>query len=525
MGMSMIDGRLVLTHELFTKMFKVGAPNNAPVAGNDSVSINEDTTTTINVIANDTDLDGHSLAVLSTSSPSNGSVILNANQTITYTPNLNFFGSDSFSYEVGDGRGGTAIGTVQISVNSVNDRPVASPQTFTVSEDVALNGQLTGADADGDSLTFQLVTGTTQGTVQFNNATGEFTYNPRANYFGADGFTFKVKDGFLDSEVVSVTIAVESVNDIPIAAPLSIQIDEDGIAEGQLSAEDVDNAILSFVGSSPSPGGSLEVASDGRFTYRPPQNFNGVASFSFQASDGLLMSLPASVTVTVRPVNDAPSLSEATFVIAENLPNGSQVGLVQATDFDSQILTYSISGTDAAPFIINSQTGALSVANSALLDYERQTDFVFFATVTDDLGAATSKLVRVRLTNLVDVQMDVLPGDSSNTINLASKEIEVALLGSYEFNPATIDLSRVRLQGPNSSTGSAIVRSGKNGYKTRFADVNNDGILDLVMAFNTNNTGLKVGDTFVKLTGIRATATGPVDFELTQTVRVINRRR
>ena len=131
----------------------------------------------------------------------------------------------------------------------------------------------------------------------------------------------------------------------------------------------------------------------------------------------------------------------------------------------------------------------------------------------------------MRLKNVFDITMDVLPTDPTNTIYLNNKEIEVALLGSKEFNPASVDLASVRLKGPTSSTGSGIVKSGRRGYKTRFADVNGDGVLDLVMSFSTSSTGLKAGDTLVRLTGLRATADGLLPFELTQAVTVRNRRR
>ncbi len=128
--------------------------------------------------------------------------------------------------------------------------------------------------------------------------------------------------------------------------------------------------------------------------------------------------------------------------------------------------------------------------------------------MTDEQGAIGRSLIRVRLTNVLDLAIDVLPGDPTNTINLINKEIQVAMLGTPEFNPATIDLASVRLRGPSSSTGASIVKTGKNGYKTSFTDVNGDGILDLVMTFTTSSTGLKVGDTSVRLTGVRSTATG-----------------
>ncbi len=85
--MSMVDGRLALTHERFTKMFQVGAPNNPPTAMSDLLLTSEDTAGTIHVLANDSDLDGHVLSVASVSTAQHGTVTINANNTLTYLPN------------------------------------------------------------------------------------------------------------------------------------------------------------------------------------------------------------------------------------------------------------------------------------------------------------------------------------------------------------------------------------------------------------------------------------------------------
>lgn len=525
MGMSLVDGRLAVTHEQFTKMFRVGAPNNAPTALDDAMTVAEDAASILNVLANDSDPDGHSLTIASTSLPQHGVVTINSNQTFTYTGATDYFGSDAFNYEVSDGRGGRSAATVYITVNPVNDPPVADDDRISTLEDTVLNGRVTAQDIEGNALTYRMIRQSLHGSVQLNESTGEFVYTPESNFAGEDEFLFAAYDGIEDSAPAVIVIDVEAVNDPPEAVPMLIYMDEDGTASGQLAATDIDSAILSFLADEPWPGGVLSVASDGRFTFQPPTDFHGQASFDFRVSDGYLTSLPARVDVIIKSVNDAPRVSDATFVIDENLSNGSLVGVVTASDIDSTSLSYALTGPDAAPFSINRLTGALTVLNSALLDYERQTDFVFQCTVSDDQGASATGLVRVRLRNVFDIAMDVLPTDPTNTIILSNKEIEVALLGSHEFNPASVDLASVRLMGPTSATGSGIVKLGKRGYKTRFADVNGDGVLDLVMSFSTSSTGLKAGDTLVRLTGVRAAADGLLPFDLTQAVKVRNRRR
>jgi len=95
----------------------VPAPNNAPVSNDDAATTTEGTSIDIDILANDTDADGDSLSISSVSQPANGSVVVNADETITYTPITGFTGEDSFTYTVDDGKGGTSSATVIITVN------------------------------------------------------------------------------------------------------------------------------------------------------------------------------------------------------------------------------------------------------------------------------------------------------------------------------------------------------------------------------------------------------------------------
>ena len=153
------------------------------------------------------------------SGPASGTLVLNADGTFTYTPDANFNGTDSFVYQVTDGNGGTAQATVAITVGSVNDAPVAVDDTFVVDEDGVLNDELLSNDSDLDSDTLQVnttpVAGPTNGTVDLA-ADGTFTYTPDANFFGTDSFTYEVNDGNGATDLATVTIDIEPVNDAPV---------------------------------------------------------------------------------------------------------------------------------------------------------------------------------------------------------------------------------------------------------------------------------------------------------------------
>src|SRR5262249_30078986 len=159
----------------------------SPVATDDSGTTAEDTPLTIDVIANDSDADGDSLSIFSVTQGTLGSVAIVAGN-ITYTPNANVFGNDTFSYTVSDGHGGTALGNVTVSTTPVNDAPSATPDAYTTAEDTPLtisgaSGLLANdSDIDGDTLTASRISGPSHGNLTLNSD-GSFIYTPDANYF------------------------------------------------------------------------------------------------------------------------------------------------------------------------------------------------------------------------------------------------------------------------------------------------------------------------------------------------------
>jgi ELWxxDGT repeat protein len=197
--------------------WRLAIPKHAPVAVDDAYEATEDTTLTVpapGVLANDTDGNGDALSAGYASDPANGSVALEAGGSFTYTPDTNFNGTDTFTYVVDDGDGGVATGTVAITVNPVNDAPVATGESYThYGSDTAL--EVTGPgvlanDADpveGSPLTAVLDLGPANGTLTLN-PNGSFTYQAREDFVGTDSFTYKADDGAADSNVVTVSIIV-----------------------------------------------------------------------------------------------------------------------------------------------------------------------------------------------------------------------------------------------------------------------------------------------------------------------------
>ena len=209
-----------------TVTITVNAQPDAPVANDDAYNTNEDTPLSVaapGVLTNDTDADGDPLtaSLVVASGPTDGTLTLNADGSFTYTPNADFNGADSFRYTASDGLLASNEATVTITVNAVNDAPVAADDAYAVDEDNVLNVAAPGvlandSDPESDPLTSAIVvaSGPANGTLTFN-ADGSFTYTPDADFSGSDSFRYTANDGLLDSNEATVTITVNAVNDAP----------------------------------------------------------------------------------------------------------------------------------------------------------------------------------------------------------------------------------------------------------------------------------------------------------------------
>jgi VCBS repeat-containing protein len=297
--------------------------NDPPVGSADTYTTAEDTV--LNVIAangvlfNDNDIDNDPLTAVLVTGPANGSLTLNANGSLVYTPFLNFSGTDSFTYRPNDGTESGDPVTVTINVTAVNDAPVSVADAYTLDEDSSITTTLTNgvlvndSDIESSALNAVLVDGTTSGTLTLN-ANGTFTYTPNANFNGTDSFTYRASDGSLLGPVTTVTITVSPVNDAPVVAtPLSDQaFDEDTAVNFTVPAgafTDLDGATLTYSAALESGGAlpswlSFDPATR-TFSGTPPTNFNGVLDIRVTASDGALSANDV-FKLTITPVNDAP---------------------------------------------------------------------------------------------------------------------------------------------------------------------------------------------------------------------------
>ena len=190
-------------------MLTGGPPNNTPTALADSATTSEDIVVNIDVLSNDDDVDGDALTVDAVTQPANGSVVVNADETVAYTPASNFNGNDGFSYTVADGQGGSDTATVTVNVSAVNDAPAAANDSATTSEDLAVTIDVLSNDdaVDGDTLTVDSVTQPANGSVVIN-ADETVSYTPASNFSGIDSFDYTVADGQGGTGTATVTVTV-----------------------------------------------------------------------------------------------------------------------------------------------------------------------------------------------------------------------------------------------------------------------------------------------------------------------------
>ncbi|MFD1602139.1 Ig-like domain-containing protein, partial [Flavobacterium artemisiae] len=314
--------------------------NHAPTAVNDPYTVDEDNTVTLSPLTNDSDVDGNTISLVSINGTtvtgsaqsitvSNGTVNISGSGAITFTPTANFNSTTPISipYVITDGRL-TSTANILITVNAVNDVPVANNDAYTVLEGGTLTvttatGVLSNdTDVDGNTLTAVLVSGPANGTLTLN-ANGSFTYIHNGSETTTDSFTYRANDGTASSNIATVTITVTPVNDAPIASNDSYTVAEGGTltvtAANSILSNDTDaenNPLTAILVTSPSHG-TLTLNSNGTFTYTHDGSETTTDSFTYRANDGTASSNIATVTITVTPVNDAPVASNDSYTVAE----------------------------------------------------------------------------------------------------------------------------------------------------------------------------------------------------------------
>jgi len=310
-----------------------GKSNSAPTISNQTSSTNEDSTVAITLDASDAEGDPLSYSV---GSPQHGSLSGLA-PNLSYTPDTDFNGTDSFTVSVNDGSIDSTVATISITVHAINDEPLAYSQNVAATEDTPVNINLTATDVESDPLSYNLgapSNGILSGTPP------DLVYTPNSNFFGNDSFTFTVNDGSLDSSPATISISITGTYDPPVADAQSTSTDEDFALNIILSGSDPDGNSLGYNVTAPAHGTLSGTAPD--LLYTPDSNFNGSDSFSFTVNDGTTDSAAATVSIIINPVNDTPVADSQDIVTAIN----SAVSVtLSGSDIETGTLTYMLVST------------------------------------------------------------------------------------------------------------------------------------------------------------------------------------
>jgi VCBS repeat-containing protein len=285
-----------------TVSVNIAAVNDPPTATGTSISTTTNTPVSRQLSGSDPDGDPLTFSIVTNGVKGTASINNSATGAFTYVPNENAEGGDSFSFRVNDGSLNSSTATVNVTIIFVNTPPTATATAISTDANTDYTGQLSGSDADGDALTFSIVTNGTKGNAVITNASnGNFTYTPDTDESGNDTFTFRVNDGTENSTTATVAVVIKPVNTPPVAADTSITLEFNTEATGQLPAYDRDEDTLTYSIITNGAKGSAVItdAATGVFRYTPAGDAIGDDSFTFMVNDGQEDSGLGTVTVTI----------------------------------------------------------------------------------------------------------------------------------------------------------------------------------------------------------------------------------
>ena len=368
--------------------------NRAPIATRDDEAILEDVTAVFDVLANDSDPDGDPLTVTAVSGAVNGDATLEAGG-IRYTPDPNYFGIETLTYEVSDGTNPPVAGILRVEIFSFFDPPVAVGESLVLFEDEVgqTNITLNDSDVDGDPLMWTIPNASVEGG-SLSISGGVVTYVPPPNFNGTDSFSYDVSDG-VSTPSATVSITVNPVQDAPVVANDSGTIAEDaplGSALGTLVASDADGDALTFAIVGGDPLGQFAVSNTGEITLDAPLDRETEDRYDLlvEVSDGVDTST-ATFVVTVTDTNEAPVARGHTFQTLEDL--AVPIDLIDwADDPEVDPLTFAV---DTPPL------NGTVVQTGSMLTYLPDPDYFgsdsFTYTATDSPGGLVSNTATITI--------------------------------------------------------------------------------------------------------------------------------
>ncbi len=388
----------------------------APVADivADKATVVEDTSTVIKVLGNDTfESDGKVVSLDTNNGPANGTVSVNPDGSVTYTPNDNYQGTDSFTYIVTSG-GVSESTTVSVDVTPVNDAPVAKDDIATTQEDTAVTIDVlpNDTDADGDKLSVESASvPKEQGTVEVVN--GKLVFTPTENFNGDAEITYTVTDGQLTDEA-KVTVTVNPVNDAPTIKVDAVEsITEDAVSTdtvvATLTVRDTDTPEdqLTVSLENNSNGYFVLVGNEVKLTQAGVDAVNNdelnlkEMTISASVSDGVNPTASDSDSLIVNRVNDAPTVENA--IADQELSEDFATYTIDLNDAfkdSDSALNFSVSGNSNV--LVSIENGIATISPTA--DWNGSETLTF--TATDPSGESISQTVNFTVAPVADIVAD-----------------------------------------------------------------------------------------------------------------------
>ena len=480
----------------------VSPVNEVPLAVTDSYALDEGAAlvvTTPGLIANDIDPDGDPLMTSVVMGPTNGLLTLNSDGSFTYTHDGSETTSDSFTYQVDDGNGGVSTGTVILTINPLNDAPVATDDTYTINEGgtlvVAAPGVVSNdTDVEGDALSAVLISGPTNGSLSLN-ADGSFTYVHDGSETTNDSFIYRTDDGNGGSDTATVNITIDPVNDAPVTSVPTAQTTPedtpllfssgDGNAVTVSDADASGNPIIITIAAANgtvSLGGltgltfatgdglsdstmtfagtvsEINTALEG-MTFTPSPDFHGLATIDITIDDqgnlgsgGAKLDLD-SINITISPVNDQPVANVDVVTVDEGAAvavTGMGV-LANDSDIDGDTLTSNLIGGPAHGSVSLNIDGSFTYTH----DGGETTSDSFVYEVSDGNGGVATAVVDIVVNPVNDTPQAVDDNFSVPT----SQGIEVFAPGVASNDSDVDDTTLVSVLGTGPDHGTVTLNA------------------------------------------------------------------
>ncbi|AVF64257.1 tandem-95 repeat protein [Vibrio alginolyticus] len=460
------------------------APEALPV----SAMVEEDGSILItqeDLLANARDLDGDQLTALNLATDDENITITdNGDGTYTLTPDADFNGDITFTFDVSDGDDVVST-NLELLVSPVNDAPEPQDQAFTVGEDGVLTftdaDLLTGAtDIEGDDLSVEGVTYTGADGVLTDNGDGTYSFAPNENFNGDVNFTFDVSDG-TDTVTANIDVTVTPENDPPVAGSTSYTVHEDNsitISNEQLLANssDIEGEVAIDSVSYSGTDGVFQDNGDGTYTFSPNENFNGEVSLDVVVvdEDGATDSTTAGITVL--EVNDPPIAGATSYSVNEDevITISSEQLLANASDVEGEVAIDSVSYSGSDGIFTDNGDGTFSFAPNANFDGDVSLDVV----VVDEDGATAATNANIDVLPINDAPVSgnlAYSVDEDNSITLSQEQL-LAQASDVEGDALTASNLVV--------DGDATVTANDDGSFTITPDANFNGDIDITFDIN-----------------------------------------